>query len=39
MHFRGESVGIRCNLLNRTPYELEAVVMLRGSEDHRDHET
>ena len=39
MHFRGESVGIRCILLNRTPYELEAVVMLRGSEDHRNRAT
>jgi hypothetical protein len=31
---RGESVGIRCILLNRTPYELESVLILKGSDDY-----
>ena len=31
---RGESVGLRCNILNRSPYEIESVVVLKGSEDY-----
>ena len=27
---RGESVGIRCMVMNRSPYDLEAVIILRG---------
>ena len=34
LHSRGESVGVRCNLLNRTPYELESVIILRDSPDY-----
>ncbi len=34
LYYRGESVGVRCILLNRTPYELEAVVMLSASDDY-----
>ena len=28
---RGESVGIRCMIMNRSPYDLETVIILRGS--------
>ena len=27
---RGESVGIRCMVMNRSPYDLEAVIVLKG---------
>lgn len=30
----GETVSVRCILLNRTPYDLEAVVILGGSDDY-----
>ena len=30
---RGESVGIRCMVMNRSPYDLEAVIVLRGKTD------
>ena len=29
---RGESVGIRCMIMNRSPYDLETVIILRGSD-------
>ena len=32
--FRGESVSVRCSLLNRTPQPLESVVVLAASEDY-----
>ena len=28
---RGESVGIRCMVMNRSPYDLEAVIVLKGN--------
>ena len=28
---RGESVGLRCNVINRSNYEIESVVVLKGS--------
>ena len=31
---RGESVGIRCMIMNRSPYDLETVIMLMGSDDY-----
>ena len=31
---RGESVGLRCNILNRINTEIESVVILKGSEDY-----
>ena len=31
--YRGECPSIRCIVLNRSPVELEAVVILRGSDD------
>ena len=32
---RGESVGIRCMVMNRSPYDLEAVIVMRGSSDYK----
>ena len=34
LFFRGESVSVRCSLLNRTPQPLESVVVLAASEDY-----
>lgn len=31
---RGEQVGIRCIVLNRSPFEIEAVLVLEGSDDY-----
>ena len=31
---RGESVGIRCMIMNRSPYDLETVIILLGSDDY-----
>ena len=31
---RGESVGIRCMIMNRSPYDLETVIILVGSRDY-----
>jgi hypothetical protein len=31
---RGESVGIRCMIMNRSPYDLETVIILHGSDDY-----
>ena len=31
---RGESVGIRCMIMNRSPYDLETVIILEGSDDY-----
>ena len=31
---RGESVGIRCMIMNRSPYDLETVIELNGSDDY-----
>ena len=31
---RGESIGVRCSLLNRTPEPMEFVVILMGSDDY-----
>ena len=31
---RGESIGVRCSLLNRTPEQMEYMVVLKGSEDY-----
>jgi len=31
---RGESVGIRCMIMNRSPYDLETVIILNGSDDY-----
>ena len=31
---RGESVGIRCMIMSRSPYELETYIILRGSPDY-----
>ena len=31
---RGESVGIRCMIMNRSPYDLETVIILMGSDDY-----
>ena len=35
MSFRGESVSIRCSLINRTPHMLESVVILPASDDYK----
>jgi CD109 antigen len=32
---RGESVGIRCMIMNRSPYDLETVIILQGSEEYK----
>ena len=31
---RGESIGVRCSLINRTPEQMEYMVVLKGSEDY-----
>ena len=31
---RGESVGIRCMIMNRSPYDLETVIILEGSDQY-----
>ena len=31
---RGESIGIRCMIMNRSPYDLETVIILNGSPDY-----
>ena len=31
---RGESIGIRCMIMNRSPYDLETVIVLVGSDDY-----
>lgn len=32
---RGESVGVRCMIMNRSPYELETVIILKGSDQYK----
>ncbi|TRY74425.1 hypothetical protein TCAL_00656 [Tigriopus californicus] len=32
---RGESIGIRCLIMNRSPYELETFAILKGSKDYK----
>ena len=32
---RGESVGVRCMIMNRSPYELETVIILKGSSQYK----
>ena len=32
---RGESIGIRCMIMNRSPYDLETVIILRGSDKYK----
>ena len=31
---RGESIGIRCMIMNRSPYDIETVIILNGSPDY-----
>ncbi len=32
---RGESVGVRCMIMNRSPYDLETVIILKGSDQYK----
>ena len=36
---RGESIGVRCMIMNRSPYDLETFIKLKGkAEERKSHE-